>query len=157
VTRAVLSLALASGCFAQAPPPSAPPRQGITEIALEKDCFGCPTGTLLVLRRAGTATLTLTGKARHGTVDRVSTGSILSKDFEKLADLLVSKGFFTLPDEDSDPGTADGEWTTIRAVRDGRTKRVTQRTQPGPPGLQAIEQALQAVRAGLTLAPSPAP
>lgn len=156
MTRAVLSLALASGSLAQAPP-SAPPRPGITEIALEQDCFGCATGSVLVLRRAGTATLTLAGKARHATVDRVSTGSILTKDFEKLADLLVSKGFFTLQDEYSDPGTADGEWTTIRAVRDGKTKRVTQRTQGGPPGLQAIAQALQAVRAGLTLSPSPAP
>jgi hypothetical protein len=157
VTRALLSLALASACLVHAPPPSAPPRQGITEIALEKDCFGCPRGTLLVLRREGTATLTLTGKARHGTVDRVSTASIPRKDFAKLADLLVSKGFFTLDDEYSDPRTADGEWTTIRAVRDGRTKRVTKRTHPGPTALQAIEEALQAVRAGLTFTPSPAP
>ena len=156
MTRALLSLALASACLTQAPAPSAPPLPGITEIALEKDCFGCPTGTLLVLRRDGTATLTLTGKARHGTVDRVSTASIPRKDFEKLAELLVSKGFFALQDEYSEPGTADGEWTTIRAVRDGQTKRVTQRTQAGPAALQAIEQAIQAVRAGLTFAPSSA-
>jgi hypothetical protein len=157
LTRALLSLALASACLAHAPAPSASALPGITEIALENDCFGCPTGTLLVLRREGTATLSLTGKARHGTVDRVSTGSIPRKDFEKLADLLVSKGFFALDDEYSDPRTADGEWTRIRAVRDGQTKSVTKRTHPGPPGLQAIEQALQAVRAGLTFAPSPAP
>jgi hypothetical protein len=157
VTRALLWLALASACLAHAPAPSAPALPGITEIVLEKDCFGCPTGTLLVLRREGTATLTLTGKARQGTVDRVSTGSIPRKDFEKLADLLVSKGFFALDDEYSDPRTADGEWTRIRAVRDGQAKSVTKRTHPGPPGLQAIEQALQAVRAGLTFAPSPPP
>jgi hypothetical protein len=155
--RGLLAIALASACLAHAPAPSAPPDGEITEIRFENDCFGCPTGTLLVLRREGTATLTETGKARHGTVDRVSTGSIPRKDFNRLAALLVAKGFFALEDDYPDAQKADGAWTTISARRDGQTKRVTGRTQAGPPALQAIAQALQAVRTGLTLTPSPSP
>ena len=63
------------------------PSMNITEISLERDCSGCATGSVLVLRRDGSATLTTTGKARLGTADRVAVGRVRSEDFEQLAQL----------------------------------------------------------------------
>lgn len=136
-------------------PPAA--RHGITQIVVEHDCFGCATGWTLVLRSDGTATHTVTGHARHGTMDQVSTASIGAREFERLAALLVSRGFFAMKDEYGDPQTADGPWTSIAAVRGGREKKVVARGQAGPAPLRAIETEIEAVKARLSLSPSPAP
>ena len=136
-------------------PPTA--RHGITQIVVEHDCFGCATGWTLVLRSDGTATHTVTGNARHGTVDQASTASIGAREFERLAALLVSRGFFAMKDEYANAQTADGSWTSIAAVRGGREKKVFDRGQAGPVPLRAIETEIEAVRSRLAVPPSPAP
>jgi len=131
----------------------APPVLGVTEITLERDCFGCSTGSILVLRRDGTATDTVTGKARAGTQNHVSRGKIRSVDFEKLARLMVSEGFFAFKDEYENPELRDGAWTTIGAVRDGQEKKIFRREHEGPGGLDGIEKAIDAVRTQITFIP----
>jgi len=157
MASALLWLALATARALDSASPAAVPAHAITEIALERNCFGCPNGSLLVLQRNGTATSTVIGSARLGTVNRVSTGRVRREDFDALAQLLVSRGFFALEDEYADPRLRDGEWTSIRAVRDGREKKVFDRAHAGPARLQAIEAAIDAVKAGLGLTPSSVP
>ena len=123
--------------------------QTITEIALERDCSGCATGTLVTLRRDGTATRHDTGKARFRTEDRTFTGSVERADFERLASLLISSGFFDLQDEYRDPELADGEWITTSAIRDGSARSVLDSNGAGPPALKAIEEAIEGVRASI--------
>jgi hypothetical protein len=117
---------------------------------VEHDCFGCATGWTLVLRSDGTATHTVTGNPRHGTVDQVSTGAIGGREFDRLAALLVARGFFTMRDEYADAQTADGAWTSIAALRGGREKKVFDRGQAGPAALRAIETEIEAVKGHLT-------
>jgi hypothetical protein len=126
----------------------------ITEITLERGCSGCPTGSIVILRRSGVATLTLTGNARFGTGDRTSQGRVAPKDFEELARLLLSQGFFELKAEYSDPQTQDGEWAAIIAVRDGQERKVHARNHAGPPSLEAIQKAIEAVKARIDFAPA---
>jgi hypothetical protein len=154
MTSALLSMALAAALGSDSVSPAAPPVHAISEIKLEHNCFGCPTGSILVLQRSGTATYTVTGSARHGTVDRASTGPLRREDFDALAQLLVSRGFFALEDKYDDPQARDGAWTTVSAVRGGQEKKVFHRVQAGPARLRAIEQAIEAVKARLVLAPS---
>jgi hypothetical protein len=136
-------------------PPAAPSKapHGISQIVVEHDCFGCATGWSLVLRSDGSATHTVTGNPRHGTIDQVKDGSIGTREFDRLAALLVSRGFFTMKDEYSDPRTADGPWTSIAAVRAGGEKKVFDRGDAGPASLRAIETEIEAVKTRLTLAP----
>jgi hypothetical protein len=136
---------------------SAPAAHAITRIVVEHDCFGCATGWSLVLDRDGTATHTVTGNPRHGTEDKVSTGSIGAREFDRLAALLVSRGFFALENEYGDPATADGPWTSVAALRDGVEKKVVSRGEAGPPPLRAITKELTAIKVRLRLPPSPAP
>ena len=126
----------------------------ITEITLEKDCSGCETGTAVTLRLDGTATLRHTGKARFGTADRSFTGSVAREDYDRLASLMVSRGFFELRDEYRDPNLADGSWITTSAVRDGRTKTVLDSNEAGPPELKAIEDAIDGARVAITWTPA---
>ena len=139
---------------AAAPSPASSPSprattHGITQIVVEHDCFGCATGWSLVLRSDGTATYTVTGSLRHGTVDKVREGSLKVPEFDRLAGLLVARGFFTMKDEYADPQTADGPWTSIAAVRDGREKKVFGRGEAAPEPLRAIETEIEAVKAHL--------
>ena len=127
-------------------PSAASAAHGITQIVAEHYCFGCSTGWTLVLRRDGTATDTITGNPRHGTVDLVKTGSIGAREFDRIAALLVARGFFTMKEEYADPQTADGPWTSVAAVRAGREKKVFDRGQAGPAALRAIEAEIEAVR-----------
>lgn len=145
-----LSALLLTSCASM----TAPRQDSVTEITLERDCFGCETGTIMTFRLDGTATLTNTGKERFRTSDRSFTGSVARVDFDRLAALLISRGFFDLRDEYRDPNLADGDWITTSAVRDGRTKKVLDRNEAGPPGLRAIEEAIEGVRAGITWVPA---
>jgi hypothetical protein len=147
----VLAWAAVLGVLASA----APGRHPVTRITIEHGCFGCATGSELVLRDDGTATETIVGNARHGTTDRVSTGAVARKDLDRLSALLEDKRFFALDDEYADPDTADGAWTTITVVRGSEEKKVTRRGVPGPPALQAIESALRSLRERLVLSPIP--
>ncbi len=133
---------------------TAPRADSVTEIALERDCSGCETGTTMTFRQDGTAALKTTGKARFGTSDRSFTGSVARADFDRLASLLISRGFFDLRDEYRDPSLADGAWITTSAVRDGRTKKVLDSNEAGPPDLKAIEEGIEAVRASIRWAPA---
>jgi hypothetical protein len=133
----------------------AAPRLGsISEVTLERDCFGCETSVAMVLRSDGTASLRHTGKARFGTSDRSMIGTVSRTDFDRLAALLVSQGFFELRDEYRDPALADGAWVSTGAMRDGRRKRVLDSNAAGPAELRAVEDALEAVRARIAWVPA---
>jgi hypothetical protein len=135
---------------ARAQPPVASPVPAITAITLERDCFGCPTGSLLVLRGDGNASYTITGKARHGTEDRSFSGSVGATDFDGLARLVASQGFFELDEIYDDPQAQDGAWTTIGVARGAQDKRVFRRDGAGPQALRTIEAAIEAVRSRIT-------
>lgn len=152
---AFLSLALGGAGRTDSPSPAASPVAAVTEITYERNCFGCPTGSILVLKRDGTATYTVTGNARQGTADRTSTGRIGREEFDSLARLLVARGFFAMQDEYADPQLRDGEWSSVTAVRGGAEKKVFERNGAGPAGLQAIEKAIDALRSRVVLNPVP--
>lgn len=119
---------------------------GITEIAIERDCFGCDNAGALRLRSDGSALLTRVGKARHGTQDEVREGRISPAEFDGLARLLLQRGFFELKDRYEDPDLQDGAWTTVHAVRGTQRKAVFVREDAAPPELKAVENAIDALR-----------
>ncbi len=130
--------------------------QDIATISLEKNCFGCTGGSLLVLRRDGTATFTIVGSARSGTPDQVSSGKVRREDFDALAQLAVARGFFGLDDSYDDPDTRDGAWSTTSIGPGGANtplKRVFRRENAGPQALQAVETAIETVKAQITFTP----
>ena len=130
-----------------------PTMNNISEISMERDCFGCATGSVLVLRSDGTATLTITGKARHGTSDSASRGTLRREDFDALARLAQSKGFFEMQDSYEDPEVQDGAWVTTRVLRGTQDKRVTRREAAGPAGLKQLEAAIAALQARIGFTP----
>ena len=132
--------------------PASPTADSITEIKQERDCSGCDSGTVVTLRRDGTATMVRTGKARFGTTDRTSTGSVPAAEFQRLAALMVSKGFYQLQDEYRDPALADGSWVTTTASGD-QPKTVVDSNAAGPANLREIEDAIEAVRTSITWSP----
>jgi hypothetical protein len=121
------------------------PASPISEVALERRCFGCDSEYKLTFRRDGTATRTSFGNARRGTADRSFKGAVSEADFAAVATLMQSEKFFELSDAYRDPGLADGEWATTSAVLDGRQKAVLNSNRAGPPALQKIEDALDAL------------
>jgi hypothetical protein len=123
----------------------------ITEIALENDCFGCATGSLLVLRSDGSATFTRTGKARHGTVDQVSQGRVARADFEQLARLIETRGVWTMKESHENPAVTDGAWTTLRVNRGAQRKEIFSREDAAPADLKAVHDAIEALKARLGL------
>ncbi len=145
----VLLLMSLSGCAST----TGPSAVSVTEIRQERDCSGCETSALVTLRRDGTATLVQTGKARFGTSDRTSTGTVAAADFERLAALLVAKDFFALQDDYRDPTLADGAWVKTTAVAESRTKSVLDSNEAGPASLREIEDAIEAVRAAIAWTP----
>lgn len=151
---ALVILVVGGAGRADAPSPT-PPASAVTEITLERNCFGCPAGSILVLKRDGPATYTITGNARQGTTNRTSTGRIGRDEFDTLARLLVSRGFFAMKDEYADPQLRDGDWSSLAAVRGGAEKKVFERNGAGPAGLQAIHKAIDALRGRLVLTPVP--
>ena len=132
--------------------PASPSPDSIAEIGQERDCTGCETGTRVTLRRDGTATMVSTGKARFGTTDRTSQGSLKAGDFQRLAALMVSKGFFGLQDEYRDPTVADGSWVTTTAAGE-QTKTVVDSNAAGPANLKEIEDAIEAVSGSISWTP----
>jgi hypothetical protein len=115
---------------------------GISEIALERDCFGCPKGVTLLLRSDGTTLYTQVGKARHGTRDEVRQGRVSVGEFDALARLLVQRGFFQMKDRYEDPELQDGAWATLRATRGQQQKEVFVRDDAAPPEWRAVEAAI---------------
>lgn len=144
-----------SGCvptvtLAQAVPAAAADGMAISTITLERDCFGCAAGSLLVLQRDGSARLTVTGKARHGTEDRISTGRLQPGEFDQLARLAETQGFFGLNDSYDQPELQDGAWSTLGITRAGTVKQVFRRGEAGPAVLQALATAVEALQARIT-------
>ncbi len=120
---------------------------GISQIALEHGCFGCATGTLLVMRRDGSAVRTETGNARNGTTDRHFRGSIPVPAFDGLARQAVSQGFFGWQESYQDRQLQDGEWNILRLTRGDQAWQVSQQNGAGPPALTALVQAILAWQA----------
>ena len=141
------SLALAQ------PARSAQTFMDITAITLESNCFGCATGSTLVLRSDGTATLTVTGNARLGTASKSSSATLRRQDFDALARVAVSRGFFELSDSYEDPQLQDGAWSTTRIVRGGQDKAVFTRDEAGPANLKAVQAAIAALQSKLAFVP----
>ena len=157
----VTALCWGAACTTAAPsnPPSVAMSQ-ITQITLERNCFGCATGSVLVLRRDGTAQLTQTGNARSGTADQRLRGSVTTAEFDALARLLVGRGYFSFDDSYQDPALQDGPWTTTAVLRLGpgqaqekHEKRVFRRDDAGPAALREIESAIDAVKSRIAFVP----
>lgn len=125
----------------------------IQSITLERDCFGCSRGSRLQLQSDGLLTLTLSGKARHGTVDQVSQGRLAAGDFERLCRLLQEQGFFALPERIADADLQDGAWTLITVSGPNLDKQVFRRSEQAPAALQKIEAALDELQAKLPAQP----
>ena len=152
----LLSISALCGCVspdAGASPPSPSIASAITGIALERDCSGCPTGSVLTLGRDGTASYTLTGKARLGTEDQRFGGSLRPEDFDQLARLAVAQGFFEMRDDYADPQLQDGPWATLSIARGEQEKRVFRRGDAGPAALKTLEAAIEALRLRIKFAP----
>ena len=143
--RWLLALCWFAYCHAVAQSPASGGLSAITEITLEQGCFGC-AASKLVLRRDGHASFTLSGNVRQGTVDQISVGKLRSGEFDKLARLVVSQGFFEFSDIYEDPEIQDGAWTTTGVTRGGGSKQVFRRNDAGPAGLKAIEDTLKACK-----------
>lgn len=118
---------------------------GVTEIAIERDCFGCDKARSLRLRSDGAALVTEGGKARHGGSDTLRQGWVDAGEFDALARLLVARGFFAMKDRYEDPELQDGAWTTFRATRGAHQKEVFVREDAAPPELRAVETAIDAL------------
>lgn len=152
---AVLTLLLTACAahLADAQVSTGPAAGEITDITVERDCSGCRTGSLLVLRRDGTASFTVTGKARLGTEDKSSRAPIPAGEFDRLARLAVAQGFFALNDAYEDAATQDGRWVTTSITRSGQSKRVFNRGDAGPASLKAVQAAAETLRAQLVFVP----
>lgn len=114
----------------------------ITEITLERTaCFGtCPIYKV-TLKRDGTATYV--GKQF---VERTGTYSGKFYGFERLAQLIESRGYFDLKDNYTINAT-DLPSTVTSVVRAGRRKTITNYGDTGPVELWGIEQAIDGVLA----------
>jgi hypothetical protein len=143
-------LVLQSGCAM--PDPGAPRTKAvssadITRITLERNCFGCTGGSVLVLQRDGKAVHTVTGNARMGTARQLFEATVPTEAFAALAGLLVDTGFFELKETYKAPDLQDGAWVSVRVERGNQSKQVFNSNDAGPPNLRTIEQAIEAVQA----------
>lgn len=140
------------GCIAMESP-AGTRAHGITEISIEHDCFGCTSGRLLVLRSDGTAVSTQEGKARMGTQDEVTRGSISRADFDALAQQLTARGFFLMDPVYESPALQDGAWMIVRATRGQTQTEVFARDDAAPPDLRAVEAAIDAAKRQISFKP----
>src|SRR4051812_43328614 len=90
--------------------PQHPSTRTITEVRMERGCFGCPTGSLLIVRNDGSLTYTVTGNARSGTSNQTSTGHVSKKTFARIARRIDGGKFYHLKSEYVDPQQQDGPW-----------------------------------------------
>lgn len=126
--------------------------EAITSIRVEQGCTACETSSL-VLSRDGAATLTITGNARLGGVDRVSRGRIAGAAFDRLAALVEAQGFERLSDSYEDPDIRDGAWQATTVTRGAREKKVFSRDEAGPAPLRRINAALAEARGAIRFGP----
>jgi len=130
-----------------------PAMNDITEISVERDCFGCATGSLLVLRRDGTATLSVVGKSRHATQSSSASATLRLEDFDALVKLAAAKGFFQMQDSYEAADVQDGAWVTTRVRGGARDKFVVHRNAAGPEALKQLEAAIAALQARIPFVP----
>ena len=109
----------------------------ITEVTLERTaCFGtCPIYTI-TLRRDGTATY-----VGRNFVERKGTYTAKVYGFDRLAELIESRGYFNLKDSYTVRVT-DLPSTVTSVVRAGRRKTIRNYGNSGPVELWGIEKAI---------------
>jgi hypothetical protein len=127
----------------------------VHEITLERNCFGCTAGSVVVLRADGMASRTATGNARQGTADRRFRGTLQAQDFAALARLAAARGFFEMAESYDDEQTRDGAWSLLAFSGPGFDKRVFSRDGMAPPALQALIDAVEAAQSRIRFAPGP--
>ncbi len=142
----------AASAIASAPAPAV---ADITEIALERGCFGCASGSLLVLHRNGTVAHTVTGNARHGTADVRSRATIAAADFDALAKQAITRGFYDWRDSYQNPQLADGDWTVLRLQQGDQVRQVFERNEAGPVGMSDLVRAIESWQAQTAFEPTP--
>ena len=136
-----------------APAPSPP---AVSEISLERLCFGCENAFRLVLRRDGSASRTRLGNARLGVPESHFKGVVPEAEFVRLERLLHEEGFFQMPDGFRDPSLQDGETHSVTAVRGDQVKRVVNANRAGPPALERVQAAIEQIASRISwLSPSP--
>ena len=129
------------------PPISA---ESVTEISMERRCFGCDREFKVTLKRDGTATRAVFGNARQGTVDRQMAAVVTPAAFDDLARFIAAQGFDQLLDEYRDPRVADGEWVVTTVTAGARQKSVLDRNGTAPATLQRIQARIEGVVATLS-------
>lgn len=136
----ILLFLLITPLAASAPPLASHDKTQITEITLERTpCFGtCPVYSV-TLRRDGTATYV--GK---NYVERMGTYKGTVRQFDRLAELLISRGYFGLKDKYA------VNWTDMATVKtsvvmNGKRKTISNYGDAGPVELWGIEMAIDAV------------
>jgi Domain of unknown function (DUF6438) len=112
----------------------------VTEISLERnECYGtCPIDTL-VLRLDGTAVYT--GKQYTQRTGQF-TGTLRKSDFDKLAQRLISAGFFDLKSSYG-RSSSDSSYQVIRATRDGKQKSVVNHENGESATLSGIQRVIE--------------
>jgi hypothetical protein len=142
VILSALSCTIRAGTTGQRVPTSA---EAITEIALERRCFGCDRELAITIRRDGTATRTTFGNARMGVAERQAHGEVPGGAFDELSRLVVAEGFATLNEEYRDPSIADGEWAVTAVTSGGVRKSVLDKHEKAPPALVRIQARIEAL------------
>ena len=127
--------------------PQAEDRRGgeqITEITLERTaCFGTCPMYKVTLRRDGTATY-----AGRRFVERQGTYTGKVYGFDRLAQLMDSRGFFNLKDNYSMRAT-DLPSAITSAVQAGKRKTIVNYGDAGPVELWGIEKAIDGMMASV--------
>lgn len=144
LTTPGLSCAMANHSTTTPPQAEARPSP-VSEIVFQRACFGCEGAYTATLRADGSATRELHGNARMRVPPRTLKGRVAAASFERLAALLASEGFFELLDSYRNPRLQDGQSITTTAVRSGARKSVLDSNRAGPPQLERIEKAIEAV------------
>ena len=142
----------------QTPPPGGPVQMSaetITEISLERRCFGCERQFKLTFARDGTATRTTFGSARQGIPDRTSAGTVSVAAFDELAGRVVAEGFARLLDEYADPQTADGASAVTTVTAAGRLKSVVDRHDKAPDALRRLQARIEELATSVVWKPEP--
>ncbi|HKR02541.1 MAG TPA: DUF6438 domain-containing protein [Pyrinomonadaceae bacterium] len=144
LTAAAFVLACAFTAASQAPMAKA--QEQITEITLERTaCFGyCPIYTV-TLRRDGT--ISYNGK-KFVQLEGMYEGKFYG--FERLAQLILSRGYFNLKDNYTVNAT-DLPSTITSVVRGGKRKTIRNYGDSGPVELWGIEMAIDGVLRGAEL------
>jgi hypothetical protein len=112
----------------------------IEELSLARDDFK-GFGYSVTFRHDGTATDT---RRRDRLPDQHFTGAVDPTEFDRVAGLVATSGFFALDERYGDRLPV----VVTTAVRQGQTKAVSNFGGAGPANLVAVETAIESLRAG---------